>query len=289
MRPLLLVFFAFFMLSACSSRYIPPPPPPQKTYLGPDYSSKESFAAKNYVEAVPTSNESYFSIDQQKAMLKEVFNRIQERGKSICTEVNALHDSCKWLILHVKKSDIPNIYPWGNRNININEGILSFIENEDEMAFVLSHEMGHLLARHVEKQAERERASEPVKLNFDFMACNFARKRCKNHDNAGLEMKPLSALMHEGSTVDFNKKEEREANYIATYLIIQAGYDISGIRSFLVRNSKLISAKDANDKSEATYFDTHDFEIENLAYIDATYSEIVKTKKTGQLIIPVGQ
>jgi len=288
MRLLLLTGLFISFLSACARGYVPPPPLPQKTYVGPSYSEAEEERAKKAFEEITAIIPHGRTMEQNIEMMRKVYGKIAESGKPICADVNALHDGCKWLIVEVKENQTVNIYPSGIRNININEGAFSLIDNEDEMAYALSHQMGHLLARHIENQAE---TSLNTVKTIDFVTRVWAGVFIPGGpfiNQTGQRNYPQNPILHENVTADFDSTEDYEADYIAAYLMAKAGYDIEKGSEFLVKAAKNIAATGTDDKKAANYFDIHAFQIFRLAQIYAASTEVKKAQENGKPLMPIG-
>ncbi len=61
---------------------------------------------------------------------------------------------------YVVQDDIPNAYAWPNGMVFIHTGLLKIIKNEAQLAFVLSHEISHVLYEHGSARYEK---SEKIK------------------------------------------------------------------------------------------------------------------------------
>ena len=53
---------------------------------------------------------------------------------------------------HVLDNSVVNAFATGDRYIFINRGLIAFLRSEDELAAVLGHEIGHVVARHTRRQ-----------------------------------------------------------------------------------------------------------------------------------------
>ncbi|WP_430968943.1 M48 family metalloprotease [Spongiimicrobium sp. 2-473A-2-J] len=78
--------------------------------------------------------------------LKPLLQRIYKGNPQIDTDNH-------YFFFH--RSSIPNAACYGDGSFAINMGMFTYLENDDELAFILSHEMAHLLLNHVNKKAER--------------------------------------------------------------------------------------------------------------------------------------
>lgn len=83
-----------------------------------------------------------------------IFDRkINTYLKRILTEIykkNSFKDSKNFLFL-IDKSPIPNAACYGNGIFSINLGLFNLIESDDELAFIISHEIAHYQLEHNDK------------------------------------------------------------------------------------------------------------------------------------------
>src|SRR5262245_25727508 len=58
------------------------------------------------------------------------------------------------LQLFISRSGVPNAFNSGDGNVVVNIGLLPYLENESQLAFVLCHELAHQYFDHTEKYLE---------------------------------------------------------------------------------------------------------------------------------------
>lgn len=61
-------------------------------------------------------------------------------------------DAGKQYHFHVLDNSVVNAFATGDRYIFINRGLIAFLRSEDELAAVVGHEIGHVVARHTRRQ-----------------------------------------------------------------------------------------------------------------------------------------
>jgi predicted Zn-dependent protease len=121
--------------------------------------------------------------------------------------------------------------------VYVNRGLLEVVESEAELAGVLSHEVGHVVAFHsmndVARQAWADRAISEVKkagLTQDQQIQNM------------LEKYGGTALLFVNKK--FSREEENEADLLGLYNTARAGWDPNGLIVFLNRLINLGANKD---------------------------------------------
>jgi predicted Zn-dependent protease len=135
-------------------------------------------------------------------------------GKT-CREIG--FSKCKFVI---KDNDEENAYVTGDGNIYIYTGLLRNVRSEDELAFIVAHEIGHLIYRHPHKRAE-----DVGWLSLgNIIAQIFVEK-----DDTKLLIDSVSGAI----TSTYTKNQEREADLYAIQTVYDAGYDpLKGINFF---------------------------------------------------------
>jgi len=134
-------------------------------------------------------------------------------------------------------SHVPNAFSLPGGFLYINRGLIELIASEDELAAALSHEIGHVVARHVVNQ-----------LLIFFAAQSLLKPVLDNLDKQNSVIKQI-ILKFGGAAVmlaklHFNRRDEAEADLLGFYEMLRAGWDPNG---FL----KLFARLDTLEKSQA--------------------------------------
>ena len=104
--------------------------------------------------------------------------------------------------------------------VTITLGMLRLLGSEDEVAAVLGHELGHHLANHLGRRRARGLAAGTMAGTLLGAVVPFGGL-------AGWVLGEGAALAgSHGAQLAFSKEEEREADYLAAYLVARAGYDL---------------------------------------------------------------
>lgn len=196
------------------------------------------------------------------AIVRRAAARLLGPATRVCREIGA--GVCEWR-LRVEQDRSLNASAAGDGRIVLNRGIVEYARSEDEVAFVLAHEMGHHAANHV-RQAVRNTAVGTVVgglLLGALAAAAGARSAVGDAAEAGARA---------GGTVgriSFSKEQEREADYIAAVILHRAGYDLRRARDFLVTMAR------ASGRRETGMLDTHPAGPERLAAYDRAVAEVI--------------
>lgn len=173
--------------------------------------------------------------------------RGNERRTLALTAVPACHYA-----LHALPTNLINGITDGRR-IGVTQGALRFFSSDDELGWILAHEISHNILNHVQN----------AKLQAMLRA--FLVASGEGSDPTG----PLPS----GPSL------EAQADYVGAYLMAQAGYDLSAIKRVWERLQRL-EARQGGRKSRLAQ--THPSTTARLAALEITLREIEARRQTGQ-------
>lgn len=134
---------------------------------------------------------------------------------------------------HFMLVDTPsmNAYSFPGGYVYVNRGLFDFVESESELASVLAHEVGHIVAYHGMNDVARRMLVDRVR---------------QEATKAGLlqEQQAQDILQRYGGPVvlfvdrKFSREEENEADLFALYDVQRAGWTPQGLITFLNRLSQ---------------------------------------------------
>lgn len=174
---------------------------------------------------------------------------------------------CAFPALLDDSSDV-NAYADGQK-IVVSKGILRFTENDNELALVIAHELGHSAMRHVDKLKQNAMTGSIGGLVLDSI---FA---AGGVGTGGQFAQIGGQIGAQQNSVAF----EQEADYVGMYFMERAGYDASGVADFWRRMA-------AEGQSSITNRTTHPTSPERFIAIERTYDEIAAKKSRGQQLAP---
>ena len=113
----------------------------------------------------------------------------------------------------------------------VNRGLLEYVEDENEMAGALAHEVGHVVARHTTNQ-----------LVLNFMARNLYERVKKNIllDNQVIArvIEALGGPVVLLAQLKYSRQNESEADMLGFYEMLRAGWSPIGLERFFARLQK---------------------------------------------------
>ncbi len=175
---------------------------------------------------------------------------------------------CAYPVLLDDDSSEVNAYADGGRVI-VSRGMLRFVDNDEELALVLAHEVAHNALTHVDKLQQNAMAGTLGGLVVDSLLAAGGVSTNGQFARVGANIGAMQ------NSVAF----EQEADYVGMYFMARAGYNTAGVADFWRRmaaeNSRSITARGSHPTSP-----------ERFLAIEQTHAEIQQKKRNGQPLAP---
>ena len=154
-----------------------------------------------------------------------------------------------------------------NGLIVINRGIVEYAANEDEVAMVIAHEIGHQAADHV-ATGQRNQAVGSL-VGAVLLAAPGAPASYGSGDNVtNSAMQTGADIGAKVGRISYSKEQEREADYLAALILYRSGIEPDNARSFLVTMAR------GSGRKETGMLDSHPAGPERVAGWDKAVAEI---------------
>jgi len=114
--------------------------------------------------------------------------------------------------------DTPNAFALPGNNVGVHTGMIKLAKNQDQLAAVIGHEIGHVLADH-----GNERVSQNLVVQGGLMATQLALGNDSATD--GLIVGALGIGAQYGVLLPFSRKQESEADQLGVRYMAAAGFD----------------------------------------------------------------
>lgn len=141
---------------------------------------------------------------------KEMNERVRRVGQRIAA-VSGRPD-LPWEF-NVIQDDTPNAFALPGGKVGVHTGLFKVAQNDDQLATVMAHEVGHAIARH-----SAERVSQQMALELGLAGLGMAGSGAQLAQLAG-----SAATL--GVVLPFSRKQEAEADHIGVIMMAKAGYD----------------------------------------------------------------
>ncbi len=193
---------------------------------------------------------------------------VYERGGNVNTTVIQPVEGCNYPVALDSNSNDINAYADGQK-IVIARGIVRFAENDNEVAMVIAHELGHSAMRHVDKMRQNASVGMLGGLAIDSLL-----------GAAGVSTGGVASQMGGQAAIQQHSVGfEQEADYVGMYFMERAGYNAANVANFWRR----MGAENARGITQRT---SHPTSVERFLAIERTYAEIQNKKRSGQQLIP---
>ena len=188
------------------------------------------------------------------AKQKELQALVSNVGHSFARAANYPEKALEFQIL---KSPIPNAFAWNTKTIYMTMGLLKLTEGKDELAAVLAHEVGHLVAEH-----SKARATNRAK----FMVLSSALS------GMGWMMGRAVSFISRAGEAAYSREQEREADRLAISYLQSAGYDSGAAIRVLKKLHRQRMTKGESENPLQEILATHPVDEERIATVQSLVS-----------------
>ena len=146
--------------------------------------------------------------------------------------------------------------------IGVHSGLLLAAQSESELASVLAHEIGHVSQRHIARMLGNQKQDMLVPLAAMVLGA-LAASRSPDLAMATMMGGQGFAIQRQ---LNFSREAEREADRVGLQILVEGGFDTSGMVAFFGR---LQNASRAYNDSAPAYLQSHPLTTERIADIQA--------------------
>ncbi len=164
---------------------------------------------------------------------------------------------------YVIKEDVYNAFAGPGGRIFINSGLFEALENEDEIAGIIAHEISHVVCRHISQQMEQ---SKKVGLGALAGVAAGVLLGATGAGSVGSAAAIGSIAASQSLILAHSREDEMQADQRGVDFLIQAGYSPKGLQTSLTKiRSKQWFGKD----QVPTYLMTHPAVEDRMSYLSA--------------------
>jgi predicted Zn-dependent protease len=156
---------------------------------------------------------------------------INRMGRSLVAQIGPSPFEFKFFLI---KGTDPNAFAIPGGYIFVTTGLIVLADNEQEVAGVLGHEIGHVTSRHIAQMIERSK-----RLNLASLAAIIAGVLLGGGGTSSEAIATMSMATAEAYTLKYTRENEVEADHKSLQYTIKAGYDPNGLITFLNKMNKI--------------------------------------------------
>ena len=216
---------------------------------------KQQELALGFQSAQEVLKKEKISSDPQKnAMVKRIGQRIANvSGQS----------NYKWEFFVIENDKEANAFCLPGGKVFVYTGLFKYVANDDELAAVMGHEIGHALARH---GAERMSRGQLAQTGGQLLSAVMQGRG--NPQNTAMVMQAFGIGTQLGIMLPHSRVQEYEADHIGLVLAAKAGYNPQAALSFWEKFSK-------NGQTPPEYLSTHPAPVNRIKEIRALLPQLM--------------
>lgn len=183
-----------------------------------------SFLSVAYTEAASTTSKTTTTkTTTQTTNTKTVWTSTNglERVKKVGTNLLSKNSLPTQITFKVVQTDEINAFASGENELCVYTGLLNYVNDDNELAGVIAHEIGHILNNHVAKQSLATTVSSSVIANA----------------NIDERVRTGMAIANNLSLLKMSRAQENEADVTGVDLMVKAGYNPLAMVSVLYKIS----------------------------------------------------
>jgi len=211
-------------------------------YKLPVVSQSEIAQVENQIKSDKNDLKVYNRSDSNyRSRVSSISKNLQKKAKPLCDY--AEYSPCRFEVKY-SNENIINAYAHDNYKITVFKGFLQYLQNNDEMAALIAHEMGHHLAKHnqeTQRNAETGAVVSGLVTALLLGAANANNPYYSSYQQQQ-NQQTIENMMNVGfeiGAISYSKEQEREADLLATYLLKHAGYNLNKAQNLMYTMAKL--------------------------------------------------
>lgn len=208
--------------------------------------------AQSYVRDVKMGDRAAKQVEQEMGIykhdsLEKVINAI---GQKLVSNLEKKPTEFTF-VFHLIDTDVPNAFALPGGHVYVTRGILPLVQNEDELAGIMGHEIVHVVNRHSVRQVNREIVPAVLKIPG-----NLINVLTFSHIGSLLNL-PID-LISSPFIASYSRKHETEADEEGIKLAQRSGYRPEALAEVLARLSKGIEVI-TGQKEKRSYLADHPY------------------------------
>lgn len=184
--------------------------------------SAAEFLAPSDSELLPMAAQAWEETKKQTPISKDAKanQRLLTVGRKIASVANVPGAQWEFVVFDSKEL---NAFCLPGGKVGFYKGLLDFVDNDDQVAAVLGHEVGHVVLRHAAKRAGNETATN---LLIQGAGAALGSQVKMSSESLNMVMAAAGAGAQVGILLPFSRSNESEADRVGVDYMHQTGYDV---------------------------------------------------------------
>jgi predicted Zn-dependent protease len=192
--------------------------------------------------------------------------RVQRVGRRIADAVGSQMPNAQWEFVVFDSKEI-NAFALPGGKVGVYTGLLELVASDDELAVVMGHEIGHVIARH-----GAERMSESMVIAGLGVVGAIAVENNYDAQTRNLFLLAYGGATTLGRVLPQSRSNESEADRMGVVYAAHAGYDPRAAITFW---QKMAQTKAADAGHVPAWISTHPSDQKRIADLNAYMPEVV--------------
>jgi beta-barrel assembly-enhancing protease len=176
----------------------------------------------------------------------------------------------------IAKDPVINAFSAPGGYIGINSGLIIITRNEDELAAVMAHEIGHITQNHLQRAYESARKDTPL-MALVALGAIAAGGAAGGQAAAAALLGGQGAIMQK--EINFTRKDEAEADRTGIMTLSKAGFDPNAMAGFFGRMEDVMSA-DSGGIEVPSLLQDHPVTAQRIADAKARATALIADQKS---------
>ncbi|MHB8908266.1 MAG: M48 family metallopeptidase [Syntrophales bacterium] len=228
------------------------------------------------------------SLDDERKLGKEFYEKLEkanalsqnERANTFLTTIGerilAHSDKAPFdFKFTIIRSSAINAFATPGGYVYVNQGLITLVENEGELAGVLAHEIAHVNGRHIAEIVDRSQ-----KIGISSLAAILAGAFLGGGGDATAAITSFTMAAATTLSLKYSREQEEAADRMGIAYLVKAGYSGSAMLDFL----KIMRRYEYYSNAIPSYFLTHPGTDERTRYIDALIQTTYTRKGANSIV-----
>jgi predicted Zn-dependent protease len=202
--------------------------------------------------------------------------RVQRVGKRIAQVVGDQMPNAQWEFVVFESKDV-NAFALPGGKVGVYTGLLQLAESDSELAIVMGHEIGHVIARH-----GAERMTESMALAGIGVLGAVVLDSKTDPQTRNLVLGAFGAGATVGVVLPHSRANETEADHMGVVFAARAGYDPRAAVGFWQKMTKQSEAAGKSGGKVSSLLSTHPADTKRIADLQALMPEVVPIYETNR-------